>query len=204
MRTPAISKPGCAQPRPKKIRTASAKATRASCTIRLRCSRRCCAPLPRSGAQGILESLWDFHIRHYSLPQLKAGQVAIALPAVFTKYVSGVPDLHVPGYDYQPYRDTADFHYDVHNGFYQTRVGNDSDLIHFFKSSGPELEEALIACLKGADSHMKIEVLKAGSTLSGAGDAQFAKAALKPGARSRQRSARQQSTMSMKTASAAF
>jgi HEAT repeat protein len=131
------------------------------------------------GRQGILESLWDFHIRHYSLPQLKEGQVSIALPSVFTKYVSGVPDLHVPGYNYPPYRETADFHYDVQNGFYQTRVGNDSDLIHFFKSSGPELEEALIACLNSSDNNMKINFLKAGSTLSGAGDAQFAKAALK-------------------------
>jgi HEAT repeat protein len=130
------------------------------------------------GRQGILESLWDFHIRHYSLPQLKTGQVSVALPAVFTKYVSGVPDLHVPGYEYPPYRDTADFHYDVHNGFFQTRVGNDSDLIHFFQSSGPELEQALIECLQGADSNMKINVLKAGSTLSGAGDEEFAKAAL--------------------------
>jgi HEAT repeat protein len=130
------------------------------------------------GRAGILEALWDFHIRHYSLPQLKAGQVAVALPAVFVKYLSGVPELHVPGYEYQPYRDTADFHYDVHNSFYQTRIGNDSDLIHFFKSSGPELEEALIACLEGADSLTKINVLKAGSTLSGAGDAKFAKAAL--------------------------
>lgn len=130
------------------------------------------------GRQGILESLWDFHIRHYSLPQLKEGQVSVALPAVFTKYVSGVPELHEPGYEYPPYRDTADFHYDVHNGFYQTRIGNDSDLIHFFESSGPELEQALIDCLSGADSNMKINVLKAGSTLSGAGDALFAKAAL--------------------------
>ena len=130
------------------------------------------------GRQGILESLWDFHIRHYSLPELKKGQVSVALPAVFTKYVSGVPDLHVPGYDYQPYRDTANFRYDVHNGFYQTRIGNDSDLIHFFQSSGPELEEALIDCLQGADSNLKIDVLKAGSTLSGAGDAKFASSAL--------------------------
>ncbi|HEX4808553.1 MAG TPA: HEAT repeat domain-containing protein [Bryobacteraceae bacterium] len=130
------------------------------------------------GREGILESLWDFHIRHYSLPELKEGQVSVALPAVFTKYVSGVPELHVPGYEYPPYRDTADFHYDVHNGFFQTRVGNDSDLIHFFESSGPALEDALIACLRGSDSAMKIEVLKAGSTLSGAGDARFAKAAL--------------------------
>ncbi len=130
------------------------------------------------GRQGILDSLWDFHIRHYSLPKLKEGQVSVALPAVFTKYVSGVPDLHVPGYEYQPYRDTADFRYDVHNGFYQTRVGNDSDLIHFYKSSGPELEQALLDCLRGAHSDLKIDVLKAGSTLSAAGDAHFAAAAL--------------------------
>ncbi len=130
------------------------------------------------GRQGILEALWDFHVRHYALPQLKANTVAISLPAVFTKYVSGVPDLHEPGYEYPPYRETADFHYDVRNGFYQTRIGNDSDLIHFFRSSGPELEEALIGCLRGADSDTKINVLKAGSTLSGAGDERFAGAAL--------------------------
>ena len=121
------------------------------------------------GRQGILESLWDFHIRHYSLPKLSADQVSVALPAVFVKYVSGVPDLHVPGYEYPPYRDTADFKYDVHNGFYQTRIGNDSDLIHFFKSSGPELEAALVDCLRGASDDLKIDVLKAGSVLSGAG-----------------------------------
>jgi hypothetical protein len=120
-------------------------------------------------------------VRHYALPQLKANTVSISLPAVFSKYVSGVPDLHRPGYEYPPYRETVDFRYDIHNGFYQTRVGNDSDLIHFFSSSGPELEEALIACLKGADSDTKINVLKAGSTLSGAGDQRFAEAALELG-----------------------
>ena len=89
-----------------------------------------------------------------------------------------MPDLHRPGYEYPPYREAVDFKYDVHNGFFQTRIGNDSDLIHFFKSSGPELEDALLACLKGADDTMKIEVLKAGSTLSEAGDARFTLAAL--------------------------
>jgi hypothetical protein len=112
------------------------------------------------------------------LPPVKADTVSIGLPAVLTKYVTGVPDLHVPGYEYPPYRETVNFKYDVHNGFFQTRIGNDSDLIHFFKSSGPELENALLACLKGADDTMKIEVLKAGSTLSGAGDERFTLAAL--------------------------
>ena len=130
------------------------------------------------GREGILNALWDFHIRHYALPPLKENTVSIGLPAVLTKYVSGVPDLHRLGYEYPPYREAVDFRYDVHNGFFQTRVGNDSDLIHFFKSSGPELEEALLACLKDANDTMKIEVLKAGSTLSGAGDERFTLAAL--------------------------
>jgi HEAT repeat protein len=130
------------------------------------------------GREGILNALWDFHIRHYALPTLKADTVSIGLPAVLTKYVEGVPDLHRPGYEYSPYREAVEFKYDVHNGFFQTRIGNDSDLVHFFKSSGPELEEALLACLTGADDSMKMEVLKAGSTLSEAGDARFALAAL--------------------------
>jgi hypothetical protein len=130
------------------------------------------------GREGILTALWDFHIRHYALPALKADTVQIGLPAVLTKYVPGVPDLHRPGYEYPPYREAVDFKYDVHNGFFQTRIGNDSDLIHFFKSSGPELEEALMACLTGADDTMKINVLKAGSTLSEAGDARFTLAVL--------------------------
>ena len=130
------------------------------------------------GREGILNALWDFHVRHYALPELKANTVSIGLPAVLTKYVPGVPDLHRPGYEYSPYRETVNFKYDVNNGFFQTRIGNDSDLIHFFKSSGPELEDALLSCLTGADDSMKIEVLKAGSTLSEAGDARFTLAAL--------------------------
>lgn len=130
------------------------------------------------GREGVLNALWDFHVRHYALPELKSNTVSIGLPAVLTKYVTGVPDLHRPGYEYTPYRETVDFKYDVHNGFFQTRVGNDSDLIHFFKSSGPELEDALLACLTDANDTMKIEVLKAGSTLSEAGDARFTLAAL--------------------------
>ncbi len=130
------------------------------------------------GRQGILTALWDFHIRHYALPELKSNTVSIGLPAVLTKYVAGVPDLHRPGYEYPPYREAVDFKYDVHNSFFQTRIGNDSDLIHFFKNSGPELEEALIDCLKGADESMKINVLKAGSTLSEAGGPKFALAVL--------------------------
>lgn len=123
--------------------------------------------------------MWDFHIRHYALPTLKPGQVAIGLPKVLTQYVEGVPQLDQPDYVYTPYQETANFRYDPDNSFYQTRIGNDSELIHFFRSSGPELEEALVACLQGANSDEKIEVLKAGSTLEGAGDQRFALAALK-------------------------
>jgi HEAT repeat protein len=130
------------------------------------------------GRERILNALWDFHIRHYALPELKSDTVSIGLPAVRTKYVQGVPDLHRPDYEYPPYREAVNFKYDVSNGFFQTRIGNDSDLIHFFKSSGPELEDALLACLTGAEAPMKIEVLKAGSTLSTAGDARFTLAAL--------------------------
>jgi hypothetical protein len=130
------------------------------------------------GREGILTALWDFHIRHYALPALKADTVSIGLPAVLTKYITGVPDLHRPGYEYSPYREAVDFKYDVHNGFFQTRIGNDSDLIHFFKSSGTELEDALLDCLKGADDTTKINVLKAGSTLSESGDARYTLAVL--------------------------
>ena len=130
------------------------------------------------GREGILTALWDFHVRHYALPELKSDTVSIGLPAVLTKYVAGVPDLHRPGYEYSPYREAVDFKYDVHNGFFQTRIGNDSDLIHFFKSSGPELEDALLECLKGAGETMKMNVLKAGSTLSEASGPRFALAVL--------------------------
>jgi HEAT repeat protein len=130
------------------------------------------------GREGILTALWDFHIRHYALPELKSNTVSIGLPAVLTKYIAGVPDLHRPGYEYPPYREAVDFKYDVHNSFFQTRIGNDSDLIHFFKSSGPELEDALLDCLKGADESTKMNVLKAGSTLSEAGGPRFALAVL--------------------------
>ena len=99
------------------------------------------------GREGILNALWDFHIRHYALPEMKADTVSVGLPAVLTKYVTGVPDLHRPGYEYPPYRETVDFNTTFTYGFFQTRVGNDSDLIHYFKNSGPELEDALLSCL---------------------------------------------------------
>ena len=32
------------------------------------------------GREGILNALWDFHIRHYALPELKSDTVSIGLP----------------------------------------------------------------------------------------------------------------------------
>jgi hypothetical protein len=127
--------------------------------------------------EGILTALWDFHTRHMALPEKSSFQ--INLPAVFSQYVPGVPDLHRQGYDYRPYRDAAGFKYDIANGFQQTRIGNDSELIHFFASSGPELEQALLDCLQGTDAAMKVNVLKAGHTLSEAGGPAFALAVLR-------------------------
>jgi hypothetical protein len=126
--------------------------------------------------EGILTALWDFHTRHMALPD--KGALQVNLPPVYNQFVGGVADLHRPGYEYPPYREAAAFAYDVGNGFQQTRIGNDSELIHFYKSSGPALEEALIDCLQGADSAMKINVLKAGHTLSEAGGPAFALAVL--------------------------
>jgi HEAT repeats len=127
--------------------------------------------------EGVLTALWDFHTRHMAIPDDKTLQ--INLPAVFTQYVASLPDLHRAGYDYTPYREAAKFRYDVFNGFLQTRIGNDSELIHFFASSGPALEEALLECLRGADTAMKVNVLKAGHTLGEAGGENFALAVLK-------------------------
>ena len=127
--------------------------------------------------EGILTALWDFHTRHMALPENASFQ--INLPAVFGQYVPGVPDLHRPGYEYTPYRQAANFKYDIFNGFQQTRIGNDSELIHFYANSGHELEEALLACLEGADTPMKVNVLKAGHTLSEAGGPNFALAVLR-------------------------
>jgi hypothetical protein len=127
--------------------------------------------------EGILTALWDFHTRHMALPEKTTFQ--INLPPVYNQYVAGVPDLHRAGYDYPPYRDAASFRYDVANGFQQTRIGNDSELIHFYRSSGSALEEALIDCLEGADGSMKVNVLKAGHTLSEAGGPRFALAVLR-------------------------
>lgn len=131
----------------------------------------------RLAREGLLTALWDFHIRHFGVPDKSA--LTINLPAVFTQYVPGVPDLHRPGYEYPPYREAAAFRYSPANGFQQTRIGNDSELIYFFSSTGPKLEQALLACLRGADSEMKMNVLKAGSTLAQAGTDAFALAALR-------------------------
>ena len=130
------------------------------------------------GREGILNALWDFHIRHYALPPLKADTVSIGLPAVLTKYVAGVPDLHRAGYEYPPYREAVDFKYDVAQRLF-------SDAHRQRQRSDPFLQEFRTGAGRGAAGlsqgrrrPMKIEVLKAGSTFSAAGDARFTLAAL--------------------------
>ena len=131
-----------------------------------------------SEREGLMLALWDFHVRHMTVPDKKS--LFINLPATFTEYTAGVPDLHRPGYEYAPYRETANWVYDVHSPFQQVRIGNDSELIHFFRSSGPELEQALVGILQGADdASTRINALKAGSTLAEAGGPLWAASALK-------------------------
>ncbi len=126
---------------------------------------------------GLLLALWDFHVRHMTVPDKKS--LFINLPATFTEYTAGVPDLHRPGYEYTPYRETANWKYDVRSPFQQVRIGNDSELIHFFHSSGSDLEAALVSVLTNAGTDTKINALKAGSTLAEAGGPRWATSALK-------------------------
>jgi HEAT repeat protein len=130
-----------------------------------------------SERDGLMLALWDFHVRHMTVPDSKS--LFINLPATFTAYTAGVPDLHRPGYEYPPYRETANWVYDVRSPFQQVRIGNDSELIHFFHSSGPELEQALVGVLTNApDAATRINALKAGSTLAEAGGPLWAASAL--------------------------
>ena len=97
MRIPATWKPGC-EPAPQdedknRIGDGYEAVVRDQAQVLAKVLREG-TPL---GREGILNALWDFHIRHYALPPLKADTVSIGLPAVLTKYVTGVPDLHRPG-----------------------------------------------------------------------------------------------------------
>lgn len=119
----------------------------------------------RQARLGILNALWDFHMRHMAIPADNREKVAVILPAFQANYSAGVARLHEKDFVYEPYKETADFRYSAANGFQIVRLGNDGDLIHLFSDSGTALEKALLECLKGADTEMQLEVIKAGSVL---------------------------------------
>ncbi len=132
----------------------------------------------RQARLGILTGLWDFHMRHMAIPADNQKKVDVILPAFQPNYSGGVPRLHESDSVYEPYRETADFRYGAANSFQIVRLGNDSDLIHLFADSGPELANALLTCLKGADQELTLEIVKAGSVLGEAVTPEFSAAML--------------------------
>jgi hypothetical protein len=132
----------------------------------------------RTARMGILTALWDFHTRHMAIPEDNREKVDVILPGFYADYSAGIPSLHEAGFEYAPYRETANFRYDARNGFQVVRLGNDSDLIHLFGDSGTALEQALIACLRGADRELTLELVKAGSVLGDAVSSEFSAAML--------------------------
>jgi hypothetical protein len=114
---------------------------------------------------GLLTSLWDFHVRHMAIPEDNREKVDVILPAFYADYSAGVPRLHEASFNYAPYAETAAFRYGAGNGFYITRLGNDTDLPQLFADSGTGLEKALLKCMEGADQEMTLQVIKAGTVL---------------------------------------
>ncbi len=92
----------------------------------------------------VLEAMWDHPQRHAGLPPDVDGRTEVVLPAYFAEYARGVERLERGGYE--PYEQTASFRYGAKNGFYKTRVGNDSELPDLGEV-GPEMEKALLDCL---------------------------------------------------------
>jgi hypothetical protein len=127
----------------------------------------------------LLTALWDFHARHMAIPDDSRGKVDVILPAFFSHYAAGVSGLGDKGFEYAPYRETASFRYDARNGLQKVRLGNDGELFHLFSDSGEELEQALLACLDGADREMTLQVIKAGSVLGDAVTPRFTGAMLR-------------------------
>jgi hypothetical protein len=127
---------------------------------------------------GLLTALWDFHLRHSAIPEDNRAKVDVILPAFFADYSAGVPRLHEPDFQYQPYAEAAGFRYGAQNEMHVTRLGNDADLPRLFADSGTELERAILKCLDGADREMKVQVIKAGSVLGDAATPAFTRAML--------------------------
>ena len=132
----------------------------------------------REARMTLLTGLWDFHVRHMAIPDDSRGKVDVILPAFYSEFAQGVARLGEKDFDYAPYREASSFRYSATNGFQIVRLGNDSDLIHLFADSGSALEQALLACLDGADRELTLEVIKAGSVLGEAATPKFTAAML--------------------------
>jgi hypothetical protein len=133
----------------------------------------------RDQRMGLLTALWDFHLRHMAIPDDNREKIDVLLPSFLADYSGGVSRLHEPGFEYEPYRETAAFRYRATNDFHVTRLGNDSDLPHLYADSGDALEQALLKCLDGADAEMTIQVVKASSVLGDAETPRFTQAMLR-------------------------
>jgi hypothetical protein len=130
----------------------------------------------REGKLRLLTSLWDLPLRHMAIPATNRDRAEVVLPAYYSEYSAGVNGLHEDGFAYEPYQDALSFRYGSRNGFHKTRIGNDSELVDL-TGAGPELEEALIALIRGTDRELKIAAIKAGASLGNSMSRRFTMAA---------------------------
>ncbi len=114
----------------------------------------------REARLAVLNALWDHPQRHAGMPRDLEGRSEVVLPAYFAQYQNGVERLHEKGFVYEPRAENAAFRYDARNGFYKTRVGNDSELPDWGEA-GPEIEKALVEALRSGDAEMQMSALKA-------------------------------------------
>jgi hypothetical protein len=121
----------------------------------------------RDAKLSLLTSLWDLPLRHMAIPEDAAHRSEVTLPAYYEEFSRGVPRLHEPEARYAPYGEALRFRYGAGNGFFKTRVGNDSDAIDL-TGAGPELEAAILACVQSGDAELQTAAIKAGSALGGA------------------------------------
>ncbi len=131
----------------------------------------------RDAKLSLLTSLWDLPLRHMAIPEDAAHRSEVTLPAYYEEFSRGVPRLHEPETPYAPYGEALRFSYSARNGFFKTRVGNDSDAIDL-TGAGPELEAAILACLRSGDAELQTAAIKAGSALGGAMSPAFTRAML--------------------------
>ena len=136
----------------------------------------------RAAKLSLLTSLWDLPLRHMAIPEDALHRSEVTLPAYYEEFSRGVPRLHEPGTPYAPYAEALRFRYSAANGFHKTRVGNDSDAIDL-TGAGPELEAAILACVRSGDAELQAAAIKAGSALGGAMSPAFTRTMLALGAR---------------------